>query len=85
MYDEYMTFYNSFTEMEHYIPLLIVITIVLNAMLRVTITRANHKRYEQIRKMRILDTRLRQAKKELREERMKWNCDYRIMCERARK
>lgn len=85
MYDEYMTFYNSSIEMEHYIPLLIVITIVLNAMLRITIAKANHMRYAQIRKMRILETRLRQAKKELREERMKWDCDYRIMCERARK
>lgn len=66
------------------IVILVVFTIAMNVMFRITVNKAIRTRSAQIRRMRILETQLRNAKLGLKEERMRFDSDYRVFCEKMR-
>lgn len=64
---------------------LTVIVILLQYRQRYLIERAREDRHAYIRAMRMEETRMRHERETLRRERMQWNADYKVMCERNRR
>lgn len=67
------------------IAMLVVLVIFLQYHQRYLIERAREDRHAYIRALRMQETRMRREREALRSERMQWNCDYKIMCERNRR
>lgn len=77
--------YNAFKTCETYIPLLIALLLVSNIIFRISVAKANSDHHKYIRALRMQETRIRRELEALRRERMQWNCDYKVMCERNRR
>ena len=78
------TYYYQYRYMFILIAILFVFTIAMNIMFRITVNKTIRARNAQIRRMRILETQLRNAKLELKEERIRFDSDYRVYCEKMR-
>lgn len=61
---------------------LVVVVILLQYRQRYLIARAREDRHKYIRALRMQETRMRHEREALKHERMQWDTDYKIMCER---
>ena len=77
--------YNAFKTYEAYMPLLVILLLVSNIIFRISVAKANSDRHKFIRALRMQETRIRRERELLKRERMQWNCDYKVMCERNRR
>ena len=77
--------YNAFKTCEAYIPLLIALLLVSNIIFRISVAKANSDHHKYIRALRMQETRMRREREALKRERMQWNADYKVMCERNRR
>ena len=67
------------------IAVLVVLIIFLQYRQRYLIERAREDRHAYLRAMRMEETRMRREREALRRERMQWDSDYKVMCERNRR
>ena len=77
--------YNAFKACEAYMPLLVMLLLVSNMIFRISVAKAKSDHHKFIRALRMQETRMRRERELLKHERMQWNCDYKVMCERNRK
>lgn len=91
MFDEYMTMYNLLDSMEHYKWLFLIAIIILVITEQYFKSRNKHYNTEYMRHLHMQETRLRSAKRELehaklelKAERMRFDSDYRVYCEKMR-
>ena len=68
-----------------FIAVLVVITIFLQYRQRYLIERAREDRHAYIRALRMQETRMKREREALKRERMTWDRDYKVMCERSRR
>ena len=68
-----------------FIAALVVVVILLQYRQRYLMNRAREDRHAYIRALRMEETRMRREREELKRERMQWNADYKVMCERNRR
>lgn len=68
-----------------FIAVLVVITIFLQYRQRYLMERARDDRHAYIRALRMQETRMRREREALKRERMAWDTDYKVMCERSRR
>lgn len=78
------TYYHQYRYVFVLIAILFIFTIVMNVVFRMTVNKAIHARAAQIRRMRMLETRLRNERNALYKERIAFNTDYRVFCEKMR-
>lgn len=67
------------------IAVLVVVVIFLQYRQRYLIERAREDRHAYIRTLRMQETSMKREREALKRERMQWNCDYKVMCERNRR
>lgn len=91
MFNEYMTMYNTVNHLEQYRWVFIVVVIILVAAEQYFKSRNKHYNTEYLRHLHMQETRLRSAKRELdnarldlKKERMQFDSDYRVYCEKMR-
>ena len=77
--------YNAFKACEAYLPLLVALLLTSNIIFRISVAKANSDHHKYIRALRMQETRMRREREELKRERMAWDRDYKIMCERNHK
>lgn len=75
----------DYNELVLIIAVLVVVALLLQYRQRYLIERAREDRHAYIRALRMQETRMRREREALKRERMAWDCDYKIMCERNRK
>lgn len=85
MIKQFMEFYNELITTGAYLPIVTVATMIISVFFTITCNKAKADRHAYIRALRMQETRMRREREELKRERMQWNADYRIMCERKRK
>lgn len=75
----------EYNERALFIAALVIVAIFLQYRQRYLIDRAREDRHAYIRALRMQETRMKREHEALKRERMQWNCDYKVMCERNRK
>lgn len=78
------TYYYHYRYVFGLIAILFIFTIVINVIFCMTVNKAIHARATQVRRMRMLETRLRNEQNALYKERMRFDSDYRVYCEKMR-
>lgn len=68
-----------------FIAVLVVVAIFLQYRQRYLMERAREDRHSYIRALRMQETRMRREREALKHERMAWDRDYKVMCERKRR
>lgn len=75
----------EYNERALFIAALVIVAIFLQYRQRYLIERAREDRHAYIRALRMQETRMRREREALKHERMAWDRDYKVMCERNRK
>lgn len=84
-YAEMVSGSTEYNERALFIAVLVVVVIFLQYRQRYMIERAREDRHAYIRALRMQETSMRREREALKRERMAWDSDYKVMCERNRR
>lgn len=85
MIKQFMDFCNEMINTGAYLPVVTVATMIMSVVFTIACNRAKADRHSYIRALRMQETRMRREREALKRERMQWNCDYKVMCERNKR